>query len=332
MTADDRKFSIKVVAAAVAVLLVGWAAMWIMGWDSKVPAQTALVTDYANYPDTPQAELPDGCDGAGVFGVTYSLNGGSPVGTLTALGALTAGDTVAMSWTGTTPECVGAPVVLVVKVAHDPVFDASVDQFAKVPYAEATADGGPGSLSYTLPGLVEFGFNCAYQVDAIVGLPLAVVGPNGSFYNEVLRGDGRRSTLVDAANGAYTDCSPPETTTTSTTTPTTTSTTSTTAPPVSSTVPATTVDTTPTCSPGGDADSSLSPAATACVESGNATVEDSGADATTAGVRPASPPLPNTGAGSWTLGALMIGAGCVVLGAVLIPVSCRRRIREGGRP
>ena len=30
---------------------------------------------------------------------------------------------------------------------------------------------------------------CAYQVDAVIGGPLAVVGPNGSFYGNSTRGD-----------------------------------------------------------------------------------------------------------------------------------------------
>jgi hypothetical protein len=36
MTPDDRKFSLKVVAAAILILLVGWAGMALMGWDDKV--------------------------------------------------------------------------------------------------------------------------------------------------------------------------------------------------------------------------------------------------------------------------------------------------------
>src|SRR5436190_10520436 len=143
MTSDDRKFSLKVVAVAIGILLAGWVGMALMGWDDKVPAQTALVTNYAEYPNTAQAQLPAGCDGNGVSGVQYSLNGAPPVASLAALPDLNAGDEVAMSWTGVDPACVGAPIVLAIKVAADPFFDPSDNQEAKVPYGLAIADGGP---------------------------------------------------------------------------------------------------------------------------------------------------------------------------------------------
>ena len=58
-----------------------------------------LVTDYANYPDTPQAMLTDGCDANGVMGVMFSLNGGTPVDGLANLPEMQAGDIVTMTWT-----------------------------------------------------------------------------------------------------------------------------------------------------------------------------------------------------------------------------------------
>lgn len=334
---DDRNFGIKVVAAALAVLLAGWVGMWIMGWDDEVHGQTQLVTDYDNYPDTPQAQLPDGCDWTGIGGVVFTLSSTGPfVTSLADLGPLTAGDTIGMSWNGVRPECVGAPVSLVVKVAQRPFFDPGDDQFAKVPYATVTATDGPGFLSYTLPGLAEFGFDCAYQIDAIVGLPLAVVGPNGSFYGGALRGDGRRTTLLSAANGAYSQCAAEETTTTTvpetttttappeTTTTTAPPTTTTTAPPPSTTVPSTvptTVDTTPTCTPsaGGVDGGSLAPAGAGCVLSGGSEVEGSGAGAAS-GSRPASS-LAATGAGSWTLGALLLVAALLAVGVPTVAVT-----------
>ena len=51
---------------------------------------------------------------------------------------------------------------------------------------------------------------CNWQVDAVAGTPLAVVGPNGSFYSGASRGDNGPSTLISANNGGFgTDCGAP---------------------------------------------------------------------------------------------------------------------------
>ena len=161
-----------------------------------------------------------------------------------------------MAWTGVAPACVGSAVSLVVKDAPQPFFDPAVDQLtAPGGYNVATLTAGAGSVSLVLPDLFPLGNSCSYQVDAIVGVPLAVVGPGGSFYSESLRGDGRRTTLVSFRNGAYSICvaqTTTSTTTTSTTTPPTSTTqppapptTQPTAPPTSTTAPAPTSTTAP---------------------------------------------------------------------------------------
>ena len=215
---------------------------------STAAGQTALVTDYVNYPDTPQAELPDGCDASGVTGVSFTLNGGAAVGSLSAFGPLQAGDAVTMAWQTVSGPCDGVPVVLVVKDAPLPFFDPGVNQPAVTPYAATTATG-PGSVTLTLPDLSGFGHQCAYQVDAIVGLPLAVVGPDGSFYSASTRGDDRRTTLISAANGAYPECAPLEATTTTGATTTTMPSSTTTAPASTTTDPTTTTSLAPAVAP-----------------------------------------------------------------------------------
>jgi hypothetical protein len=201
------------------------------------------VTDYANYPDTPQAMLTPGCDANGdVSGVAFSLNGGAPVGGLADLPEMQAGDVLTMTWNGVSADCAGSAISLSVKVAQEPVFDQNVDQLA-LPggYNVATLTDGPGSLSLTMPDMTPYGFGCAYQLDATVGVPLQIVGPSGSDYSASVRGDDRRTTVFSWRNSAYTICvAQAALPTTTTTAPTTT----TTAPPASTTtVPPTTTTT-----------------------------------------------------------------------------------------
>lgn len=208
---------IRVVAGA-ALMLAG-AGVALSG--GVAGGQVSLVTDYANYPDTPQAQLTPGCDANGdVEGVLFSVGGGASVGSLAALPEVAAGDVLTMTWTGVSADCVGSAVSLTIKAAQTPVFDSSLDQFTAGSISTTLADG-PGSLSLTLPDLASFGFACAYQLDAIVGLPLAVVGPSGSDYSASVRGDTKRTTVFSWRNSAYSEC---EEATTTTTTPSTTST------------------------------------------------------------------------------------------------------------
>jgi LPXTG-motif cell wall-anchored protein len=290
-------------------------------------AQTSLVTDYVNYPNTAEAQLPAGCDGTGPQGVQYAINGAAPVASLADLPTLNAGDEIAMSWTGTTPACVGVPIALAIKVASNPFFDQDDNQDAYVPYGVATSDGGPGGFTYTLPGLVEFELGCNYQLDAIVGVPLAVVGPDGSYYTNAIReANGKASgvtTLIgQAKNGAYETCeAPPTTTTTVPETTTTTApevttttapepTTTTTAPPVTTTTPEPTTTTgspvtclsaygcPPVTQPPSPAPAVTVPADTAPVAAGRA--------------------LAKTGTSSLTPLLVLGGLGLIILGGVLI--------------
>jgi hypothetical protein len=176
---------------------------------STATAQTLppLVTDYANYPDTPEAMLTPGCDFTGVSGTMFSVNGSAPVGNLGELPEFQAGDVVTMTWTGVVDACVGSAISLVVKIPTEPFFDASVDQpTGEGGYTVGTLTAGLGSLSFTMPDLTPFDRECDYQMDAVVGVPLKVVGPNGSFFSANLRGDNRRTTLLSARNSRYEVC------------------------------------------------------------------------------------------------------------------------------
>src|SRR6476659_10060110 len=177
----------------------------LLGVVSTATAQELppLVTDYANYPDTPQAMLSTPtCDSTGdVEGVLFSANDGTPAPNLGDLPELNAGEVVTMTWTGVSADCVGSAVSLTVKVATEPFFDPAVDQIA-VPggYNTTTLLDGPGTLSLTMPDMFAFGHGCAFQLDAIVGVPLAIVGPSGSDYSSSVRGDNRRTTVFSWRN------------------------------------------------------------------------------------------------------------------------------------
>jgi hypothetical protein len=213
-----------------------------------------LVTDYANYPGTPQAFLTPGCDFTGVLNPTFGAHiqltntDFGPVNDLGLLPTLAQGDLVRMAWTDVAPECIGSAVSFVVKVALGPSFDPNVDQLTgpNGGYSVEFLVAGPGEITFPMPDLARFGLGCDYQLDAIVGIPLRDVGPSGSFFSEALRVQqgkqtaDNRTTVISAKNGTYLDCVPTGTTTTvpPTTVPTT-------VPPT--TVPPTTVP--PTTSP-----------------------------------------------------------------------------------
>jgi hypothetical protein len=152
-----------------------------------------------------------------------------------------------MTWLAVGEECdppgtEQVPIVLAMKSAPGPFFDATVDQALDLPYALDFLSAGLGehSVSYVLPDLLDDSFpGCFGQLDAIVGLPLAVVGPNGSFYSSGLRGGGP-NLLISAWNGGYENCQAVTTTTTGSTTSTTEGTTTTTPASTTTTAPPTT--------------------------------------------------------------------------------------------
>jgi LPXTG-motif cell wall-anchored protein len=311
-----------VLLIALAVPLIGATTVAAQIPDNQRPP---LVTDYANYPGTPQAFLTPGCDFSGVinpsFGARLVATGQEfgPVGDLALLPDLAEGDLVRMAWTDVAPQCIGSAVSFVVKVALGPSFDPNTDQLTgpNGGYSVEFLVAGPGEITFPMPDLARFGLGCDYQLDAIVGIPLQDVGPSGSFFSELLRiQQGKqtadnRTTVISAKNGSYPSCvvpptptplqAPPPPPAPTTTAPTAT----TTAPtPVQFSVP-----TTPTTVAVTPAPSQLQgPATTA-----PATTTTFSPSINTIPPNPNRPPLAKTGPSAATWGAL-IGCSLIAIG------------------
>lgn len=178
------------------------------------------IVDYANYPDGIAGLVPPGCNGTNVLeGLQFTVNGGAPNASLSAF-TLAAGDNIVMTWTGFGQGCAGAGISLSVKEAATQVFDPLDNQQLVLPFAYcgpggASCDGN--TLSLTVPTLTV---TCNFQIDAVIGPPLAVVGPNGSYYNSLTRGDhgkawstaqGGTNMLISANNGGIGHCNLPPT-------------------------------------------------------------------------------------------------------------------------
>ena len=185
------------------------------------PGGLQPITDYANYPPA----LPDGCpDGAAALeGLTFDNGRGLVVDDLRQFPPLAIGDVVTMSWSGFAPGCAapdGTPLVTVALIANHSQtldFDPSQDE-ALLPGWDGCGLDGPActqvdgryQLQLTVP-MPPTG-PCYLQIDAILGRPLAVIGPSGSFYSGIIRPPAYEgpSMLVSATNFG-TDCTVPET-------------------------------------------------------------------------------------------------------------------------
>ncbi len=190
---------------------------------------TASITDYANYPAN-SGTAPD-CDASGVHGVEYTLNGVGPIFDLSELPAINQGDILEVSYTDVADACntpdSPQPIVLSMKSTAGGEFDPTVDQKLELPYAFDWMGPIGGRFTYVMPNLGDDSFEgCSGQLDLIVGLPLDIVGPSGSYYSASL--NGQKQMLIDSWNGEYDVCQlvpppppPVETTTTVAATPTT---------------------------------------------------------------------------------------------------------------
>ncbi|MEY2457184.1 MAG: hypothetical protein QOK06_2278 [Acidimicrobiaceae bacterium] len=179
--------------------------------DALVPFVTpgAPITDYANYPDAITPSLfPAGCSARGpaiLTGTTFTVNGVSApdLGSFT----LSAGDTVTMTWTGFAPGCDTVGISLSAKRADAPFFQPGVNQELIPPFGYC----GPGGsacdpatgLSLTVPARRVA---CNFQLDAVIGPPLSVVGPGGSFYDSSIRGSGSNMLISSNNGGAGVNC------------------------------------------------------------------------------------------------------------------------------
>lgn len=200
------------------------------------------ITDYLSYP----APLPAGCDGGAdvVTGLLYDNGRGGQSADLRKLD-VRAGDALTASWDGWADGCGtdDAPLVALTLAAYDSPtadFDHQQDQYlldgslscGAEAGACATGTAGRQQLSITVPGPAQSEL-CNTQLELVIGAPLAIVGPSGSFYNSLLRNGTGPDMGVGAKNHAIPNCTPgttPVTVLVSTTLPPTTTAPPTTAP------------------------------------------------------------------------------------------------------
>lgn len=187
-------------------------------------AGSTPILDVSTYPTA----LPAGCpDGAGALsGVRYENGRGGVEAEFSRL-SLGAGDTVTLRWDGFAPGCLdgaGQPAISVTLAAYltpTTQFDPTVDQkladwtSCGLGAAPCAKDADGYSLRLAVPPDTV---GCRFQIDAILGNPLAVVGPGGSFYGSALRGGGP-SMLIGAATVDIPNCVPGVAPTTTTSPP-----------------------------------------------------------------------------------------------------------------
>lgn len=209
-------------------------------------ATAAPITDYASYPAAIPADCPPGSPA--VKTLSFANGRGGTAADLRELD-VRRGDTVTMSWTAFAAGCLnqdGSPAIEVGLAGYDQggaVFDASVDQKLLAGWQACGANAGACTMTngrYQLQVTLPSTGACQMQLDSFIGLPLAVVGPSGSFYSSALRGGEGGNRLISAVNFGPQTCEEPTTTTSQSVVPTSTS-----APASTTTAPATTT-TTPT--------------------------------------------------------------------------------------
>ena len=190
--------------AAVLVALAATALSWMGAAPASAEPPPNPITDYGNYPSgIVPAIIPDGCAPPFVSGLLFG-DGDTSSANLQDLD-LEPGDVVDMSWTGFSSGCEGLGLSLALKRADGPTFDPTANQELVTfdycgPLGDTCAAGNDGRfhLTFTMRPRTEV---CNWQIDSIIGPPLAVVGPGGSFYTDSARGDNGPSMLLSANNG-----------------------------------------------------------------------------------------------------------------------------------
>lgn len=177
------------------------------------------VTDFENWP---LGFLPESCRTEGpdaLVNARFSVDGGPEVPDLRQLNLEPPAQAVTMRWDGFAAGCEEAGVSLSIKNSGAVQFDPSQNQYG---FRTAYCGPDPGMIpcaapfELTLdltPQVGDPAFDC-FQVDASLGPPLAVVGPDGSFYGSL---NGVFNTLISAWNGGISPCGipqPPSSTTT----------------------------------------------------------------------------------------------------------------------
>lgn len=178
-------------------------ALFVVLLPGTAGAQPAPITTYDDYPP----ELPETCtvDGPDVLqGLLFTVNGESAEDLRTL--NVDQGDTVTMTWDSFTPGCEGLGIGLSTKIAGSTEFDPSINQYG-LEFSYCGPEGpecgdGPFQLTLRVPPPEELP---CYQIDAHIGPPLAVVGPDGAFY-----GLGNEpNMLISAKNGGGAPCDVP---------------------------------------------------------------------------------------------------------------------------
>lgn len=178
-------------------------ALFVVLLPGTAGAEPTPITTYDDYPP----ELPATCtvDGPDVLqGLLFEVNGqtAEDLRTLT----VDQGDVVRMTWDSFTPGCEGLGIGLSTKIAGSTDFDPSINQYG-LEFAYCGPEGpacgnGPFELALRVPPPTELP---CYQIDAHIGPPLAVVGPDGAFY-----GLGNEpNMLISAKNGGEAPCEVP---------------------------------------------------------------------------------------------------------------------------
>jgi hypothetical protein len=290
------------------------------------------VTDYANYP----ADIPPACPQGeqALLGLSFSNGRGGSAATLWDLD-VAHGDTVTMTWTGFHQGCVagdGTPAVTVGLAAYETPkleFDPTLDEHLLDGWTVCGVDGDPCvkqdgvyQLSITLPSTGV----CNVQLDAFLGLPLAIVGPSGSFYSNLPRGSGTNR-LISANHFGLQPCVEATTTTAA---PTTTS--SSIAPTTTEATTTTTTTETTVEQTGGVADTPTTPPSSPTAVDSAALPGQQTAPSTSAAqvlgesvTAPSGGVLPVTGSNTSSalqLAAMMTAAGVAALG---LAAALRRR-------
>jgi hypothetical protein len=161
------------------------------------------VTDYGSYPPP----LPAGCnaDGSNILtGVQYSTGAQTVTNLRDFVPTPAGGQTITMTWTGFAPGCESAGISLSIKLSPTATtFDPSANQYL-TDFSYCGPDGplctAPFTLTLVMPGADRVP---CWQLDAAIGPPLAVVGPDGSFYGNL---NGVRNMLISAQNGGVGNC------------------------------------------------------------------------------------------------------------------------------
>jgi hypothetical protein len=172
------------VLAGLALVAIGIGAAPAFG-QANQSGGPSPITDYANYP-LGLGLIPNGCTAQGadvVVGEQFSVDGGAPVSDMRLLGEVSNTAVVTMTWDSFAPGCETVGISLSRKISGIPEFNAS-----DVQYLNTWSYCGPGGNACVAPyqlvlNLAQASPVACYQLDANIGPPLNVVGPNTAYYS-----------------------------------------------------------------------------------------------------------------------------------------------------